>query len=49
MQAFVLARAVSGTLRAALLHDANLLQDPRFEDALCALIRGYLVQHDAGA
>ena len=47
VQAFVLARAVSGTLRAALLHDANLLQDPRFEDALCALIRGYLLQHDA--
>lgn len=40
VQAFVLTRAVSGALRAALLHDANLLQDPRFEDALCSLIRG---------
>lgn len=42
VEGFVMARAVSGTLRAALLHDENLLQDPRFEDALCALIIGYL-------
>ncbi len=42
IQRFVLARAVSGALRAALLHDENLLQDPGFEDALCRLILGYL-------
>lgn len=42
VQGFVLARAVSGVLRAALLHDENLLTDPRFEDALCSLITGYL-------
>lgn len=41
---FVMTRAVSGTLRAALLHDALLLQNPAFEDALVALIRGYLDQ-----
>ena len=43
IQRFVLARAVSGALRAALLHDENLLQDPGFEDALCQLILGYLM------
>ena len=43
IQRFVLARAVSGALRAALLHDENLLQDPGFEDALCRLILGYLL------
>lgn len=43
IQRFVLARAVSGALRAALLHDENLLQDPGFENALCQLILGYLM------
>lgn len=43
IQRFVLARAVSGALRAALLHNENLLQDPGFEDALCRLILGYLM------
>jgi len=43
IQRFVLARAVSGALRAALLHDENLLQDAGFEDALCRLILGYLM------
>lgn len=47
VEAFVLARAVSGTLRAALLHDENLLQDIRFENALCALIAGFLREHQA--
>ncbi len=42
VQSFVLARAVSGALRAALLHDENLLQDTRFEQALCRLILGFL-------
>lgn len=44
VQGFVMARAVSGTLRAALLHDEQLLQNPAFESALCSLIRGYLQQ-----
>jgi AcrR family transcriptional regulator len=47
IQRFVLARAVSGALRAALLHDENLLQDPGFEDALCRLILGYLMTSPA--
>jgi AcrR family transcriptional regulator len=42
VQGFVLARAISGTLRAALLHDEHLLQNGHFADALCALIMGYL-------
>lgn len=42
IQRFVLARAVSGALRAALLHDENLLQETGFEDALCRLILGFL-------
>jgi len=47
IQRFVLARAVSGALRAALLHDENLLQDAGFEDALCRLILGFLM-HGTG-
>jgi AcrR family transcriptional regulator len=47
VQAFVMTRAVSGTLRAALLHDEHLLHDSRFEDALCALITGYLREQGA--
>lgn len=42
IEAFVLARAVSGALRAALQHDEKLLRDPAFEDALCRLIEAYL-------
>ena len=44
IEAFVLARAVSGALRAGLLRDERLLQDARFEAALCRLIVGFLEQ-----
>lgn len=46
IQAFVLARAISGALRSALVQDEAMLKSPEFEDSLCRLIQGYL-SHDA--
>jgi AcrR family transcriptional regulator len=41
-EAFVLTRAVLGTLRAAVLEDSPLLQTAAFEDALVRMILGFL-------
>lgn len=40
--AFVLTRAIAGTLRAALVKDPRLLKQRDFEDALVAMIVGFL-------
>lgn len=40
--AFVLTRAIAGVLRAALAKDPRLLKQPAFEDALIAMIVGFL-------
>lgn len=42
IQAFVLARAISGALRSALIQDESLLKSPEFEDSLCRLVQGFL-------
>jgi AcrR family transcriptional regulator len=42
IDAFVLTRAVIGSIRAALLCDARLLRRPQYEDALTGLITGFL-------
>jgi hypothetical protein len=42
VEAFVLARSVSGTLRAVQLHDEALLKNLELENALVALIIGFL-------
>ena len=40
--AYVLTRAVLGAIRAAVVENAKILDDPEFEEELCRLARGYL-------
>ncbi|MFY8208565.1 MAG: TetR/AcrR family transcriptional regulator [Caulobacter sp.] len=49
VQAFVLARAVQGALRAAVLEGADFLQSREFEDELVRLSRSYLGFRSAAA